>query len=78
MSVPKMRGLKEAVEILHAEDAACALTLYSLRQLVANGTIPVVRIGRRVLINMDTLYAHLNAPPAETPKESGRVVPRIG
>ncbi len=78
MSIPRMRGLKEAVTILHEEDSGCALTLYALRQMVADGAVPVVRIGRRVLINMEVLYKCLNAPPAETPDNCGRAVPRIG
>lgn len=55
MSIPRMRGLKEAVTILHEEDSGCALTLYALRQMVADGSVPVVRVGRRVLINMEVL-----------------------
>ena len=73
MSIPRMRGLKEAVTILHEEDSGCAL-----RQMVADGTVPVVRVGRRVLINMEVLYQYLNTLP-ETPSEScGRSVSRIG
>lgn len=78
MSIPRMRGLKEAVTILHEEDSGCALTLYALRQMVADGSVPVVRVGRRVLINMEVLYQYLNTLP-ETPSEScGRAVSRIG
>ncbi len=73
-----MRGLKEAVSILHKEDKDCALTLYALRQMVADGTVPVVRVGRRVLINMEVLYKCLNAPLAETVESCGRSVSRIG
>ena len=73
-----MRGLKEAVTILHEEDSGCALTLYALRQMVADGSVPVVRVGRRVLINMEVLYKCLNAPPAETVESCGRSVSRIG
>lgn len=77
MSVPKMRGLKEAVDELHEQDDGSALSLYALRSLVASGEVPCVRIGRRVLVNMDLLYEYLSKA-AEAPAASGRVISRIG
>lgn len=79
MSVPKMRGLKEAVEELHQQDGGSALSLYALRSLVASGEVPCVRIGRRVLVNMEVLYAYLgrsSEAPAAAP--SGRSISHIG
>lgn len=78
MAVPKMRGLREAVDELHARDSGCALSFYALRSLVADGSIPCVRVGRRVLVNMEVLYDYLRAPASACSDPVGRSVKHIG
>lgn len=74
MGVPRMRGLREAVNELHEIDSGCALSFYALRCLVLSGVIPCVRIGRRILVDMDTLCAYLRAPAAQPTEPVGRIV----
>lgn len=54
-----MRGIKQAVSEIKAVDPHTALTERALRRMVAEGTIPAVRVGRKYLINMDVLFTYL-------------------
>ncbi len=60
-----MRGIKQAVEEIKAADPCTALTERAVRRMVAEGTLPAVRVGRKYLINMDTLYLYLARGSAE-------------
>lgn len=74
-SVPRMEPIKPAAEISN-------MPVHALRMMVANGDVVSVRVGRKILVNMDSLIAFLNtgipqgsasrqaAPQAET-------VPRV-
>jgi hypothetical protein len=59
MSIPKMRGLSEAITEIHLQDPNSCLTLHALRRMVATGEIKCTKCGRRILINMDVLFEHL-------------------
>ncbi|HIU57789.1 MAG TPA: excisionase family DNA-binding protein [Candidatus Ornithomonoglobus merdipullorum] len=54
-----MRGIRQAVLEIKAADPHTALTERAVRRMVAEGTIPAVRVGRKQLINLDVLYAYL-------------------
>lgn len=58
----KMRSISEAYRQLRTDDPNTALTLCALRRLVATGEIPSLRVGRKILINYDSLLAYLNKP----------------
>ncbi len=51
----RMRTIAEAAAELRETDPHTAVTPYAIRQLVLNGQIPHVRIGKKRLINMDEL-----------------------
>ncbi len=57
--IPRMRGLSEAINELREADPSSGFTLHALRQAVRSGDVPCVRCGRKILINMDTLFAYL-------------------
>lgn len=40
------------------------LTAYTLRKMLKDGNLPVVRVGRKVLINYEALVAQLDAATA--------------
>lgn len=65
-NLPRMRGIKQAVEEIKAADPKTALTEKALRRLIISGDIPSVVVGRKYLINMDTLERYLSG---ETVKE---------
>ncbi len=74
--IPRMRGLSEAINELHTADPSSGFTLHALRQAVKAGDVPCVRCGRKILVNMDLLFAYLygdsESHPNEAPK--GRVI----
>lgn len=59
MTVPRMRTIPAAFRELQAADPNTAYTLRALRADVKGGKIPVVRVGSKVLINIDQLFAML-------------------
>jgi hypothetical protein len=65
MSVPKIRGIAEAIEEIRREDPHSSVSQTYLRQLVKAGYLTPIYPGigrRRVLINMAELYAFLENP----------------
>lgn len=64
----KMRLISEAYKEIKEADHASALTLYSITRLVKEGTIPSVKIGRKTLIDAESIHAYLkgdNAPQSK-------------
>lgn len=71
-----MRGIKQAVSEIKAADPHTALTERAVRRMVAEGTIPAVRVGRKYLINMEVLFTYLakgSAAAAEERTESHKI-----
>ena len=56
----KMRTLDMAWEEIKTADPNTSLTKYSLRQILISGEVPIVRVGRLRLVNMDTLHSYLS------------------
>lgn len=52
---PRMRYPEQALAELKSEDPNTPVTVYMIRRLVAAGTIPSIRMGRRRLLNYDSL-----------------------
>lgn len=78
-NVPKMRGLAEAINELLNYDPTSGFTLHALRKAVKEGKIPCVHCGRKILVNMDNLFAYLYGGESardDKPKH-GRVIAPI-
>ncbi len=58
----RMRYPAQALELLRQEDPDTCVSLNFIRALAASGKIPVVKIGRRRLINYDSLVEFLANP----------------
>lgn len=56
--MPRMRLIKDAFEQLKNDDPDTDITLYALRTIVKSGLVPTVRLGRKVLINYDSLLEY--------------------
>ncbi len=56
---PRMRTAEGALQIIKAEDPQTAVTLRQIRALINTGTIPHIPVGRKKLVNVDTLLAYL-------------------
>lgn len=65
MTVPRMRTVPEAFRELKKADPNTAYTLRALRAAVNKGEIPVVSVGNKRLINLDTFFELLNSPSYE-------------
>lgn len=57
--MPRMRTIAEAANEIKLADPNTAITPYAVRQMVLNGTIPHIRIGKKRLVNMDVLERYL-------------------
>lgn len=60
MSLPRMRTAPEAIREIKEFDPNSAFTLRALRRMMSEGTIPVVNINSKRLINLDTLLDYLS------------------
>ena len=56
--MPRMRIIKDAFEQLKNDDPDTDITLYALRTIVKSGLVPTVRLGRKVLINYNSLLEY--------------------
>jgi len=58
----RMRTKSVAIDEIKAADHNTALTLGGLNRLISDGIIPHVKVGRKVLVNVDTLMDYLSMP----------------
>ena len=75
----RVRSIPEAYHMLKADDPDSRITVNMIRRWVADGTIPCIRVGRKILLNYDTLLQYLSTPclmpPVETDAEPGTIRP---
>ena len=55
----RMRTIDQAITYLRDRDPETAITKNALRQMVKNGDIPSVQVGRKRLIALETLDERL-------------------
>lgn len=55
-----MRLICEAYKQLKEDDPNTNLTIYALHTIVNSGEIPVVKVGRKTLINYDALLDYFD------------------
>ena len=58
----RMSTAKNAHEEIKATDPHTAVTIRSIRQLINQEIIPVTLVGRKKLINIDTLFDYYEHP----------------
>lgn len=56
---PRMRLLNEAYQQLLIDDPNTSVTKYALRSIVKSGKVNTVKLGRKTLINYDSLLDYL-------------------
>ena len=61
--MPKMRSIRETARIFKEMDPDTQITETTLRKMIAEGTIPVVKTGVKFLINVDRLIEILETSP---------------
>lgn len=62
----RMRTQAKAMEYIREQDPNTSLTPWALRKMVLTGKIPSVQVGRKRLIDLDTLDDYLSPTPEET------------
>lgn len=65
LHIPRMRTVKEAAAEIKQLDSGTAMTEWHIRQLALQGVLPRVQAGKKLLINLDTLFEYLENPQAE-------------
>ena len=55
-----MRLIREVYEQLKSDDPDTNITMYALRTIVKSGKVATVQLGRKTLINYDSLLDYLN------------------
>lgn len=74
--IARMRLLNDAYAELKSLDPNTKVSKNFIRQLAISGEIPVIRIGKRRLINMDGLFTYLsdsNTAAEPEPEDYGRI-----
>lgn len=58
-ALPKVRGIEGVIKELKKDDPDCPFTVHALRKAIKNGSIPVVMSGRKIFVNMNSVYDYL-------------------
>ena len=53
----KIRSIKQAAEYFRQLDPETQITEYTLRKLIADGTIPSIKTGNKNLVNLDQVLS---------------------
>ena len=79
-SVPRMRTISTAFAELRAIDNDTSITESGLRRLVREGKVPSVRVGRKILLNVDILIQFLSNDEVQQkdPEQEYTGIRRIG
>ena len=64
----RIRSIYEAYQMLRTDDPDTRVTVSLIRRLVADGALPSIRAGRKIMINYDTLLAYLSSPCKAEPQ----------
>ena len=73
-SIPRMRTAAKSVAEIKAADPGTEVTEYYIRQLVKEGSVPVVWAGNKALINLDDVLSLLRLGTSRAEPEPPDVV----
>lgn len=59
--IARIRSVREVANFFKANDSKTQLTEWTLRQLIKSGEIPVVRTGKKFLVNLDDVIARFSS-----------------
>ena len=62
-TLPRIRSPKEAAAELKKLDPQTAIREHHIRFLMHSGAVPMIRAGRRIFVNLDTLIEYLASHP---------------
>lgn len=67
----RMRSIRDTAKMFKEMDPKTEITEYTLRNMIAEGTIPVFKTGTKYLINVDALLEMFGTPVNGMSKISG-------
>ena len=59
IAIPKIRTISEAIEEIKRLDPETAITARFIKEGIADGKIPIIRVGNKVLVNMANIFTFL-------------------
>ena len=59
ITIPKIRTIAEAIEEIKRLDPETAITARFIKEGIADGKIPIIRVGNKVLVNMSSIFTFL-------------------
>ena len=59
ITIPKIRTIAEAIEEIKRLDPETAITARFIKEGIADGKIPIIRVGNKMLVNMSSIFAFL-------------------
>jgi hypothetical protein len=60
MSLPRMRSIRQALEMIKAEDPNSCLTSYYIRDLCKKNKVRHIKSGTKVMVDYDDLLKFIN------------------
>lgn len=69
---PRMRTAAGVLDIIKDQDPKTEVTLHFIRRIIATEAVPVTPVGRKKLVNADTVIAYIAAGES-TPAPPGQV-----
>lgn len=57
----RLRTIEQVIEYIKEQDPESALTEWALRQLVQDGTIPSLAVGKKRLVSLDSVEKFINS-----------------
>lgn len=67
--IPRMRTIQQCASYLKENDPDCCVGEWCIRKMVQQRKIPVVRSGKKILVNLDVLLAYLGGTAEELIEE---------
>ena len=76
--IPRMRTIQQCAAYFKEQDPGTSVGEWCIRQMVNQGEIPVVRSGRKILVNLDTLIEYLSGEETEDGKHDNECTAEMG
>ena len=76
--IPRMRTIQQCAAYFKEQDPGTSVGEWCIRHMVNQGEIPVVRSGRKILVNLDTLIEYLSGEETEVGKHDNECTAEMG
>ncbi|WP_373263202.1 helix-turn-helix domain-containing protein [Hungatella hathewayi] len=76
--IPRMRTIQQCAAYLKEQDPGSCIGEWCIRQMVNRGEIPIIRSGRKILVNLDMLIEYLSGEETEAGKHDNECAAEMG